>query len=1584
MAPAKVPTSKQPIEQYNETHIMSREKKIITDELLREHKRAESLAKAVENIIKVMGEVDVISKREGSKEESMEVGKLRLGKDVTDIMNKLNSIKFDKIRPLFEPAVAIITDDDLDDTTDKKENDDGQDNKRMDRIETKTYKLDPNTKVFTGSSGERLSQWIFIINDAFTSINVTSDKIKLALITNYVKGMALNTLMRYKTEENPSWDGFVKLLKEQYEDSNLDYKLRTQFFHLKMETSFPRYLAKFHELLNQLPSLTYDNQTVLDRFTDGLSKEMAFHVKREKCKTLNQAIEICNDLNCLTLNDEGKNEKINFTRTNFNSNKGHKSFNKHSVGKFNRSNTVNRQPFKRFENRKSNSFVKPYTKTNSFVRNNINNSNFSKRSNEKYKVDLNKVTCYKCKKTGHYSNKCMVKSKKIYSISIQANSSKSIDTSLLNVNGYLNGIPTVFTLDTAATATIISEKFAKSNNIKFNESDTKVKVANDNLVEVAGQTDELHIEIKSHTCKLKMFVLPNSDFEVLLGLNWFIESGCSVNPAQRTLQFKSENFSLDDNNIDMLDEEDAIFFADINSGELDDIDTFHDWGDSVFTGIKPICEVSKDQMRKIDLLSKKIKNNFAKDYKELGRCTLLPYKINLINPDEIVNVPQYRKSIVEHDFIDEEVKKMLEADIIEVSNSPYQSPVLVVNKKVGEDGIQKKRFCLDFRKLNSNTISENLPTPQIRDIYDKISGSKFFSLFDLNAAYFQNVLHKDSRKYTAFCTRTNKFQFKVLPYGVKNGVGGFCRTMELAMGHLQDCCLSYVDDLICFSPTFDQHLIDIEKVFLALEKANLKVSAQKCKWFAFELKLLGFIVSGTSMKTDPSKIKAIEERKRPTNVKETQIFLGCCSYYRNLIKDFAKIAKPLFELLKKENKFEWENEHQNAFETLKNKLKESPIVRLPVLDRPFIVYTDSSSWALGCYLAQVCPETGQEYVVSYGSRLLKDAEKYYSVCEKELLAIIYALNLWKVYLCKKFKIITDAKAITYITTHKSPNPRLVRLMIFIQGFDFELIYRKGSDNQVADFLSRPVRDLITENTEKLFSIETNEFDEEELNSRNIDALDDDSLIHYLTYGRHMDGISQKQKRRIDKIQGHYKMDNGLWYRKNTNGLKWVKYPPKEIRNDLILSAHSLGHFGVSATLNRLQERYFWKKMSIHVESTVKRCSTCQRHKRVPVIHHEAISIECDSIFDHIIMDCSFGFPLTKPENYHGILVLMCKFTKFPFVYLLKTKSMEEIAEKLLDFICLVSPFKTISSDRGKEFVNSVVEKLLTTTGIDRRVSSAYKPTSQGLVEKFNSTIAASLRKCAEANTDSWHKFVPFVLLAYRTKIHESTKMSPYSLVFGREANHFENWSLKQSNNETNELFHRSIEIKNLVEEKIPKAKENLEKAKSHQLKNQNNRNNVETQRLKKDQVVYIKNEGLLTKLSPRFIGPYKIDGDATGGNYYLKNNLGERMKLSSPREKLKLVETNLDREEIDEEIESILNDKIVDNIQMYEVKWKNSTDSSWLPLDTFDVLECVNKYNREKQLMNENITRESHKNSDEIFKDHHRIQAKKKNDLKLT
>jgi hypothetical protein len=320
--PAKtVAISKRPIEQYDYDHIFTREKKIITEELIREHKRAEKLAKGILAHKKVFDEIKTISEKTGATGETGGVGKLRLGKDVTDIMGKINGLNIGKLDEFLVPNQIQSSDDDSSEANTEE--------KKSNVHEKKTFKLDPNTRTFSGASGDgRLSQWIFIINEAFTAINLTSDKMKLALITNYVKGMALNTLMRYKTEDNPTWDGFVKLLKEQYEDSNLDYKLRTQFFHLRMENSFPKYLAKFQELLNQLPSLTYDNQTVLDKFTDGLSKEMAFHVKREKCESLNHAIEICNDLNCLSLNDDDRNEKINFTKTNFKSNKMQKSFKK--------------------------------------------------------------------------------------------------------------------------------------------------------------------------------------------------------------------------------------------------------------------------------------------------------------------------------------------------------------------------------------------------------------------------------------------------------------------------------------------------------------------------------------------------------------------------------------------------------------------------------------------------------------------------------------------------------------------------------------------------------------------------------------------------------------------------------------------------------------------------------------------------------------------------------------------------------------------------------------------------------------------------------------------------------------------------------------------------------------------------------------------------------------------------------------------------------------------------------------------------------------------------------------------------------
>lgn len=212
-----------------------------------------------------------------------------------------------------------------------------------------------------------------------------------------------------------------------------------------------------------------------------------------------------------------------------------------------------------------------------------------------------------------------------------------------------------------------------------------------------------------------------------------------------------------------------------------------------------------------------------------------------------------------------------------------------------------------------------MPIPQIKTIFDRISGATWFSLMDLKSGYYQCTLHKDSREYTSFSTSNNKYMFKCLPFGLRNAVGHFCRIINMVLGNLP-FIQTYLDDFVIFSDTFEQHCEHIETVFKALAKAGLKVNAEKCTWFAKEIKLLGHIVSGKTLKMDPEKVKAMLERRPPTNVKEVQIFLGCSGYYRSLIKDYAHIAKPLFDLIKKDTIFVMDVEQMEAFETLKKRL----------------------------------------------------------------------------------------------------------------------------------------------------------------------------------------------------------------------------------------------------------------------------------------------------------------------------------------------------------------------------------------------------------------------------------------------------------------------------------------------------------------------------------------------------------------------------------------------------------------------------------------------------------------------------------------
>ena len=368
-------------------------------------------------------------------------------------------------------------------------------------------------------------------------------------------------------------------------------------------------------------------------------------------------------------------------------------------------------------------------------------------------------------------------------------------------------------------------------------------------------------------------------------------------------------------------------------------------------------------------------------------------------------------------------------------------------------------------------------------------------------------------------------------------------------------------------------------------------------------------------------------------------------------------------------------------------------------------------------------------------------------------------------------------------------------------------------------------------------------------------------------------------------------------------------------------------------------------MSADVAKVISKCLTCQRHQKVPALYHPARAIEVEGIFDQIGIDLVFGLPETK-DGYIGVLCIMQRITKFPFVFPIKSKKMKEMVVCLLQYISIFGPPKQILSDQGTEFCNKLVLKLLNATGVEHKVTSAYNPRTNGMTERFNQTLIESLRKHAEENPLDWDKWIPFVLLAYRSRVHTSTKCTPFELVFGRKMNNFEDWTNNLLANEEATLVQRANEIKYLVEHTQRTAKVNIKNSQVKQKIIQDNQNHLVLEILEPGTSVFIKNEGILSKLSPRYSGPYKVVRHTSSGNYVLENALQELVKMSYPRQKLKVVSELETEDSVNREVEKIIDHKKVNNQFIYLVKWKNSVDTDWLPVDNFNTLEVINKYHQ--------------------------------------
>lgn len=392
---------------------------------------------------------------------------------------------------------------------------------------------------------------------------------------------------------------------------------------------------------------------------------------------------------------------------------------------------------------------------------------------------------------------------------------------------------------------------------------------------------------------------------------------------------------------------------------------------------------------------------------------------------------------------------MIDMDIIEPSESPYASSIVVAKKSDGSN-----RICIDYRNLNKVTIFDAEPMPDLEEIMTKISQSRFFSKIDLCKGYWQIPMRPKDRDLTSFLTPDGLYKFKVMPFGMSNSPATFNRLMRKVLKDLKHT-VCFLDDILIHTDSFEEHLLELKRVLGRLRQGNLTAKPSKCEIGQTQLLYLGHIIGEGILKPAIEKLKAVEDAPRPSTKKEVRSFLGLLGYYRKFVPNFATVAAPLSDLTKKgvPNKFEWKQECENAFKTLKSMLLSSPILRLPDLSKSFILRTDASNHGVGAVLMQI--HDGKKYPVAYASRKLIEREQRYSVIEKECLAIVWALQKFQAYLYGRlFTIETDHQPLVHLQKARVLNSRLMRWSLFLQSYNFIAEVIKGSENIGADFLSR--------------------------------------------------------------------------------------------------------------------------------------------------------------------------------------------------------------------------------------------------------------------------------------------------------------------------------------------------------------------------------------------------------------------------------------------------------------------------------------------------------------------------------------------------
>ena len=898
----------------------------------------------------------------------------------------------------------------------------------------------------------------------------------------------------------------------------------------------------------------------------------------------------------------------------------------------------------------------------------------------------------------------------------------------------------------------------------------------------------------------------------------------------------------------MLYEPDKIFDdADINA--VVNSTRSETLSDEVLNKFSMNKELSAEQRQKLLSLLNKYADVISKNSQDLGRTNVIEHRIDTGDHSPIKSAP-YHAPQTTKDKIDEMVQEMMDNDVIEESFSPWSSPIILVKKKDGSF-----RFCVDFRKLNSITRKDAYPLPRVDDVIDVLVGSKYFTTIDTVSGFWQVGMSEKDKEKTAFTTPRGLYQFKVMPFGLSNAPGTFQRLMDKVLKGLNwKKCVVYLDDIIIFSKTFEEHLIRLEQVLLRLRSANLKIQPSKCHFANHEVNFLGFKVTKDGLRPNQERVEAISHLPPPTNVTETRRFLGFVSYYRRFIKNLSTVAKPLFDLCTKKSKFNWTPECQHSFDKLKDLLCTSPILRYADPSKDFVLQCDASGTAIGAVISQ-CDGNDVEHPIAYASRTLSPAERRYSNSEREALAILWASSYFRHYLYgKNCKIFTDHKALVSINRMKNPEGRLSDILSKLQniGINHTILYRRAMDNSNADFLSR------------INSIQISAFDwvKEQSVDPNLKQIIDQAVTQPLV-----------------KFNDFYLNEAGVLVQNIAGEEKIVV--PEHLRSEVCRLGHDhplAGHMNAARTVKRICKTFFWPNMNRDIHDHVKCCFVCQTCKlngKAPKAPLK--SIHSTSPWKDVQLDFEGPFSCSKKGNYY-ILVATDLFSRWCIALATKTNDAETVARFIFKEICCQhgTPHRIIM-DRGSHFENQVIDSLCKLLRIDKAHSTPYHPMAQGGVERQNRTIKQMLRCYVQDQPEEWDEFLPQLIFAYNTMEHSSTRVSPFEVLRGLKPDLA--WEHQVPSGNLQGYVAKLCRNQAIVHEVVRK---NSVLVKQRQEK-QYNKTTCQKYTYKQGDLVLVRFfkpiAGQSKSFNPKFVGPFEVVKVNSEQNLTIKDNTGKNHKV---------------------------------------------------------------------------------------------------------